>query len=639
MQKRHQRSYSVSSKPRDPDYNPYEVLPAVKSRKFHSGSIRVKHFDRSPIMESPPPLPPPRLVSPLTRSQTHTALVDQPPTSANVTPNTSPILKPRNRLASSVKAALRQNLSTKSLKPPPNEPVQLSQFATRYPNSLPVRVQVRNGFCSRSTDLSISQNEHFNLHFIKHTKVVTMRDGEGKQEYAIPLNSMLEFGLVYDPHHNEEEAKKGIHFETAADIMSMKPLPKVIRATKSYDGSFPDASVKANELLIVQGVQSASFPGRGKILQVHSLNYGRKNLSEKCMGGFTTRPQDVHIPLSTMVQFHFSFPQKAIIFGDREVESSLPVNMDKSSVILEGYSGETSIIATTIDYDMYAKNAPILEFLSDLDVQLQVLTLAEGEEARLAENTLTLYRSFTSYSPQVYMEKTSSRACALQSLLYKKVAKGRQPDGIQLVWPILLDEEIAESSESDFSDFDIVPEMHTSSSQEETPALSLQELPSIVPPPLPNREPCKSEGIYQKIDGSKLTVTEGEYIRMTTKKESPLDLNQQAGTSDDSPKEMSSNERMAILEQDHSELRNQMSEVLEKLDDLGNRVKDIAKLTETKHSTNGVGTCCKPLQEQIRQLHKQAGGLFHDAVPQAVPAAVGGENREILASMGCNQVR
>ena len=50
---------------------------------------------------------------------------------------------------------------------------------------------------------------------------------QGSTTYSVPLTSAIKFSPLYDPHDNIEEAKQGYFFNSAAEIIPLKVLPKV----------------------------------------------------------------------------------------------------------------------------------------------------------------------------------------------------------------------------------------------------------------------------------------------------------------------------------------------------------------------------------------------------------------------------
>ena len=54
--------------------------------------------------------------------------------------------------------------------------MHLPDFVQRYSKSFPVRIQVMKGYCGPSSRFTISTCDTYNIHFLKHTKVVTIKE-------------------------------------------------------------------------------------------------------------------------------------------------------------------------------------------------------------------------------------------------------------------------------------------------------------------------------------------------------------------------------------------------------------------------------------------------------------------------------
>lgn len=102
----------------------------------------------------------------------------------------------------------------------------LSNFAKTYAKSCPLRIRILRGFCGQTTRLTLSSQDTFNVHFLKRTKVVVVRDAHSTP-YSIPLNSAVEFGLVYDPNDDRSQALEGYKFQSVSEILALSEVPKV----------------------------------------------------------------------------------------------------------------------------------------------------------------------------------------------------------------------------------------------------------------------------------------------------------------------------------------------------------------------------------------------------------------------------
>ena len=115
----------------------------------------------------------------------------------------------------------------------------------------------------------ISSGDVFNLHFIKKENVISIQDAGGTH-FTVPLNTAIQFGLVYDPVGDTKQAKKGYSFETAGELADYHTPPKIIRVTRKFDSGDSKSSIEKNEILIIKSVGQATMMQR-KCVKVHSL--------------------------------------------------------------------------------------------------------------------------------------------------------------------------------------------------------------------------------------------------------------------------------------------------------------------------------------------------------------------------------
>ena len=186
-------------------------------------------------------------------------------------------------------------------------------------------------------------------------------------------------------------------------------------------------------MFVVKGIMKK----RGKFLIVLSLKHGEKHLHQKCAGHFSTAPKDVRMHIAKMMKCGITFPQRAVIFPDGEINRSLSLDMTKFPVTLGKLVRETSVIASNIfesDYEV----TPVMEVLLSLDIRVEPVQLSEEECRQLHDRTSTLHHNFNSSNVQLFAEMPSSRAYDLQSMLYKKLLVGQEADSTELELPSLL---------------------------------------------------------------------------------------------------------------------------------------------------------------------------------------------------------
>eukprot|EP00731_Ephydatia_muelleri_P037551 Em0505g1a len=143
---------------------------------------------------------------------------------------------------------------------------------------------------------------------------VTARSLSGGASFAIPLNSLIRFGLLYEP----KEEYNATTFATVGDILDALPMPKVVCAQKSYVGTTLDKTVTSGEVLAVLSIATTDHGCRS--LSVYSfLRKKEIVLPFFCTGNFTTSPRKVQLPLRDIVAgVKDPFPSKAWPFAENE---------------------------------------------------------------------------------------------------------------------------------------------------------------------------------------------------------------------------------------------------------------------------------------------------------------------------------
>ena len=188
----------------------------------------------------------------------------------------------------------------------------------RYTGCFPLRIRVLQGYCSDITDVNISTDDVYDIHFIKETKVVSVKTENG-MTYRVPLGSAQKVGLIHNPTNDYEKGLNGHIFKTVSEISSSPVLPKVVCATqeaRSTDGRY---LVEENEILVVRQVHRTLFKGK-KGLKVYSmLSKTEKTLPDDCNGYFSTKPSLVRMQLSEIIEYvPKPFPARAVMYSAGE---------------------------------------------------------------------------------------------------------------------------------------------------------------------------------------------------------------------------------------------------------------------------------------------------------------------------------
>ena len=324
---------------------------------------------------------------------------------------------------------------------PEGEVLSLSSFVSKYSRSLPLRVRVDKGFCGAEERFVISSGDVYNIHFLKRTKVVSVFD-LNRNEYTIPLNSAMEFGMLYDSGGDTSEMKRGIVFKTAGDILALcqnpdRSLPKIVCAMKYHLTGDPKSSVKENELLLIRRMGRTTVK-RKPVLKVYSLTTKEeKTLSEDCAGHFTTDPYRVRLyPPEILAHFSDLLPLKSMLFISAETSEELPIHLTSDIITLTHTITETSLIATTCweggiaptDEDRVPVDIPI-----DLDIEVVIIPV-EGNE-QLFMDTRNLYEGFDPSKVLTWKDTKDADKFTAQTRLRRVVRSGYEKEGLELQKP------------------------------------------------------------------------------------------------------------------------------------------------------------------------------------------------------------
>lgn len=101
--------------------------------------------------------------------------------------------------------------------------------------------------------------------------MISVKDAGGTH-FSIPLNSAIQFGLLYNPVGDTAQAVKGYSFKTVGDLAKYETPPRIIRATQAFDVSDSKSSIEAEEILIIKKVGRTAIKRKHyiKVISLHS---------------------------------------------------------------------------------------------------------------------------------------------------------------------------------------------------------------------------------------------------------------------------------------------------------------------------------------------------------------------------------
>jgi len=294
---------------------------------------------------------------------------------------------------------------------------------------------------------------------MKHTKVIVIKDAHNTP-YSIPLNSAIEFGLVYDPNDNRSEAINGLAFVKISEITAAHTPPKVFCALKAFRGEDEKSSVYDNEVLIVKQVLKPRFKGK-RALKVYSLlTKSEKLLHEDCIGQFTTQPYMVRMHLLEMIE-HVAhpFPHQAIMYFSPDIyqnpETAAQVQELSDTILSKVITmchciTETSLIASSLhpyhnlDSDSDIDNLfdiPVDENLAKIEVAV-IKTNDVEETEKLYVNTRSIVERFNPSRLRSCADTGTKHTFTAQSLFYSAVRPRYENIGIEIDTPSIIYDKI-----------------------------------------------------------------------------------------------------------------------------------------------------------------------------------------------------
>ena len=316
--------------------------------------------------------------------------------------------------------------------------MSLAELAKKHSKYFPFKIQITEGHYGTSSKYTISTDDRFNLHFMKHMKQVTIQTyGE---DYFIPLSSVIQFGAVYDPNDDMTEALEGHRFRRVADLMSSHPLPRLVRVTSSCSCS-NGVFLEYNELLVVKKVKRGYFRGKPMLKVFSLLTDSKKLLPEEAIGDFTTKPLCLKMDLSLFLKHvQKRFPIKAMMYYEKSEgassttdEEELPPNLLSWPVVLKEVKKCESLVAT-LEKSSQLIDIPLHGSIAAVRATI-VPPNSPDDIEELFRSTHSHLRHFDVTQVDIYGDFSTESAFDAQNTLYRMVRGSVKGLGIEVVTP------------------------------------------------------------------------------------------------------------------------------------------------------------------------------------------------------------
>lgn len=272
----------------------------------------------------------------------------------------------------------------------PEQELSFAALGNKFSALLPQRVQVTRAVYAygENEDALLTQDDIYDVHFVHRRKTATLVSPAG-QQYNVPINSALKFGLVYEFEHIH-----GSVFPTVYNIIEAENRPKVVCSQKTYIGSMPDKTVRAGEILAVVNIKSVNGCTS---LTVYSFSCKiEKQLPFFCTASFTTIPSEVQLPLWEIVEnVRGPFPSKVVPFAGTSRPSDFSKQFFSQTYNMIELRETATIVASPQLSDSYSKE---MEIPFDVDVKITFTKLTDEEMSALRADTQSVLERYNESS-------------------------------------------------------------------------------------------------------------------------------------------------------------------------------------------------------------------------------------------------
>ena len=304
-------------------------------------------------------------------------------------------------------------------------PMGMREFVNKYQCHFPMQIKICS---SHDGVISVKQGDIYNVHFLKNTDVVYLT-ANGSVQYIVPLNSAVEFGVLYNPTSNFQNAMQGYLFATVGEIMMTGYVPPIMCAQQTCgDVSSQESSVQDGDVLIIHEVKKPKL--RNKILLCTDVQTEqKKRLTESCSGNFSTTPSQIKLFLPQLLRY-IPLPQYCMLFynGRNAQEIKLP----RDIVEITRTTTQQSIIVSK-----HMSNE-LMEFPLSNNIIVQAIQPNKSSSQHLMEVTKEKYETFNPInvnSTSMMLSFENPYTLSKQVTLFSCIRQDNPFVGVKLVAP------------------------------------------------------------------------------------------------------------------------------------------------------------------------------------------------------------
>ena len=267
-----------------------------------------------------------------------------------------------------------------------SDPVPLSDFVRNY--KLPQKVRVYAGFNEGREKSRLNEGEQLYLHYQKHSQAVLISIGQTAQ-MMVPVNSGVEFGVIYNPEGDYNKAYQGYQFETVGQLLASPVPPSVMCVKRPWSGGSQESTINTNDVLLIKEIVQRSY-GPTYLSCLNVKTGEQKMLPETCTGFFTTYPYEACLHLHQIVE-HLKLPLECLALYSKpnsdDIRSRLPRNVMK----LERTIQEKTVVTSK---PSSVTTSSLFSIATKISMEVQQIQLSADEAMQLSEMTKNLYQKY-----------------------------------------------------------------------------------------------------------------------------------------------------------------------------------------------------------------------------------------------------
>ena len=320
----------------------------------------------------------------------------------------------------------------------------LAEVAEHHSQSLPMVVEVSSSLYGMCGSTTLLDGELLSLNFFKETDCVEVQAGK-KPKRSIPINSTLQFSVLYNPTDNVDEARKGTMFKSVGKLMSAKTLPRVVCVTGVPSSESACSLVAAGDVLTIKDTKRKRG-GKGHMTCHHIRRNQDVKLKECWAAQFSTSPELIKLRLPELLDL-IALPVEVVVSMEnmaqwKHIKTAFP---NETCTVLSR-SVETSMIAS---YGQEGSPRSVLEIPIKFGLlSIRIVQMSPAVKCRLIEETHKLLATFIPGMVDAWISDEVNANCSL--LLRKYVCQANPTLGITLVKP--------DGLEDDYEDVEYEPE-------------------------------------------------------------------------------------------------------------------------------------------------------------------------------------